>query len=875
MPPLAHIPELHAERMRLGAEALARELSDAAFAVAAAANSAAPAVMVTAAEANAARMEFTCGLPPHGARPDPARVAALGEVPLAQTPAVSAALDALAAAIVAPGAIAGAAAGADGAPPRAARAAKAALRVLSALTYWSPGRAASLALHPSVLPAVVTALKRVCKAGARAAAAGAARPEVGRLFAFARDLLGELALARAAAPADAGGGAGGADEGRAAAVAVWTDRAALDRLLALAGALAAAFKPAATMEARLRQQRGGGGGEPGGPSQAELECDCAAALAAALLACPDAATLRRLLLTAPGGLLGALPDAIDEGSGWLSQELPEDPDAVLAIAAAVVARPYGPGCGALLLTAALAGGSVVPFRSSSGRVAFTLAPAAEALAGSDAGAAGAGNGSRSGSGHSSGSNSGTAGARALLERAPADIVDAVCGALCCDAAPSARSALAALGAGDGGARKATAQELVLFAAHCFGHLGWAAAALVAIGPHRFVADFIAEYPDLMEALVMLAHATVRLGVAYHLEPGSLGAASDAAVVNAPALTARGELFARAARAGAEAIFAEGVRQGAGGGPALAGVMMVGGGLRAFEGAGNTLCVEELLQPPSRTHARQRRGGGGGRSSGGGGGGGGGGAEERARLQVMHERVKAQMAAIETMMHTKDRPSAATGFRLGGAQTAARPAAAPRSAAAGSGSGGARQPAAAGAGACQACGAAGAALTCSGCRAVSYCSRDCQRAAWPAHKAACKSAAAAIEAAAAAVAAMAAPPAAGSSAVAASSSHAESESAVAAAMAAVSLDEAPAAAPSNGSGAGAAAAAPAAAAAAAPAPAAAAECGACGAPGASLRCGGCGTARYCGATCQKKAWAAHKAACKQAQQQQQQQQQSAE
>ena len=47
---------------------------------------------------------------------------------------------------------------------------------------------------------------------------------------------------------------------------------------------------------------------------------------------------------------------------------------------------------------------------------------------------------------------------------------------------------------------------------------------------------------------------------------------------------------------------------------------------------------------------------------------------------------------------------------------------------------------AGAASCGACGAAGAGNLCGGCHQVAYCAVACQRAAWPAHKAACKAAA---------------------------------------------------------------------------------------------------------------------------------------
>ena len=49
----------------------------------------------------------------------------------------------------------------------------------------------------------------------------------------------------------------------------------------------------------------------------------------------------------------------------------------------------------------------------------------------------------------------------------------------------------------------------------------------------------------------------------------------------------------------------------------------------------------------------------------------------------------------------------------------------------------------GVGACERCGARGAQLRCGACRGVAYCSRACQAAAWPAHRAACQPAAATI------------------------------------------------------------------------------------------------------------------------------------
>ena len=49
----------------------------------------------------------------------------------------------------------------------------------------------------------------------------------------------------------------------------------------------------------------------------------------------------------------------------------------------------------------------------------------------------------------------------------------------------------------------------------------------------------------------------------------------------------------------------------------------------------------------------------------------------------------------------------------------------------------------GVGACERCGARGARLRCGACRGVAYCSRACQAAAWPAHRAACQPAAATI------------------------------------------------------------------------------------------------------------------------------------
>ena len=39
--------------------------------------------------------------------------------------------------------------------------------------------------------------------------------------------------------------------------------------------------------------------------------------------------------------------------------------------------------------------------------------------------------------------------------------------------------------------------------------------------------------------------------------------------------------------------------------------------------------------------------------------------------------------------------------------------------------------------CLACGKAGAKSLCTGCRSVSFCGRDCQRAAWPGHKRECR------------------------------------------------------------------------------------------------------------------------------------------